>query len=278
MNVTQEQLDSYLRNGFLLIEDVFKQNEVNIILDAINVAVNDHKISKINLEGLVLEEDKKSIRTINGLHLKCNFFQKLCANPRLLPIAQKLVSDKNLYMHQFKVNFKQAFTGDIWDWHQDYIYWLNGDGMPQPRAISVSIFLDDVTEFNGPLMFIPGSHKFGIVEVEEELVIKYQPSWLNNVTANLKYKTSRKVIEKFTKKFGILAPKAQRGSILFFDSNIIHASTSNLSPFDRRFVLITYNPVDNVSCNFSNPRPDFLASRDFTAISLVEDDLLLSLE
>ena len=36
MNVTQEQLDSYLRNGFLLIEDVFKKNEVNIILDAIN--------------------------------------------------------------------------------------------------------------------------------------------------------------------------------------------------------------------------------------------------
>ena len=30
--------------------------------------------------------------------------------------------------------------------------------------MNISIFLDDVTEFNGPLFLIPGSHKAGILE------------------------------------------------------------------------------------------------------------------
>jgi len=31
----------------------------------------------------------------------------------------------------------------------------NDDDMPGPRAMNVAIFLDEVNEFNGPLMFIP---------------------------------------------------------------------------------------------------------------------------
>ena len=62
-------------------------------------------------------------------------------------------------MHQFKINGKAAFDGDVWQWHQDYGTWMNDDLMPNARAMNVAIFLDEVNEFNGPLMFIPGSHK-----------------------------------------------------------------------------------------------------------------------
>ena len=65
-------------------------------------------------------------------------------------------------MHQFKINGKMAFEGDVWQWHQDYGTWFNDDLMPTSRAMNVAIFLDDVTEFNGPLLFIPGSHKKGV--------------------------------------------------------------------------------------------------------------------
>ena len=64
-----------------------------------------------------------------------------------------------VYMHQFKINGKMAFDGDVWQWHQDYGTWKNDDQMPEPRATNVAIFLDEVNEFNGPLMFIPGSHQ-----------------------------------------------------------------------------------------------------------------------
>ena len=275
MKLSSKQLKSYINNGFLLIKNIFLTEEIDTLLKAISYSIKDQKT---NLEGLVLEENKRSIRTINGLHLKYNIFKELCCCPKLLLPTKQLLGDKDLYVHQFKINFKEGFTGDIWDWHQDYIYWLKGDGMPEPKAISVAILLDDVTEFNGPLMFIHKSHKVGIIDVEpepkKEQIVSGQPDWMSNVTAKLKYPAAREEVAKLVKEFGIIAPKAQKGSILFFHNNILHASTNNLSPFARRFILITYNPVSNINLNFSQSRPDFLASKDFTPISIGKDNLL----
>jgi ectoine hydroxylase len=34
--------------------------------------------------------------------------------------------------------------------------------MPDARAMNIAIFLDEVNEFNGPLMFIPGSQSVSV--------------------------------------------------------------------------------------------------------------------
>ena len=54
------------------------------------------------------------------------------------PVEQ--VFGEKLYMHQFKINGKTAFEGDVWQWHQDYGTWINDDMMPEPRAMNVAIF------------------------------------------------------------------------------------------------------------------------------------------
>lgn len=268
MKLSLVQLRNYTDNGFLLVERVFLNQELNTLVQALDKIIENYKVDPGGLEGLVFEEDQKSIRTINGLHLKYDIFRQLCCHPDLVLSVQQLTGDNNLYVHQFKINFKEAFTGDIWNWHQDYIYWLKGDGMPKSRAISVAIFLDDVTEFNGPLMFIPKSHTVGLVDIESQQINSDQRDWVSNVTAKLRYTATKAVITKLVKKWGIVAPKAKRGAVLFFDGNILHASGSNLSPFSRRFILVTYNPVSNVDINLCQTRPVFLAGRDFTPISI----------
>ena len=85
-------------------------------------------------------------------------FRRLAAHPRLVRPVEQLLGGK-CYIHQFKINAKAAFDGDVWQWHQDYGTWSRDDLMPEPRAMNIALFLDDVTEFNGPLMFIPGSHQ-----------------------------------------------------------------------------------------------------------------------
>ena len=30
--------------------------------------------------------------------------------------------------------------------------------MPEPRVINAALFLDNLIEFNGPTMFVPGTH------------------------------------------------------------------------------------------------------------------------
>ena len=90
-------------------------------------------------------------------------FARLARHPRMVePVMQ--VFGEDVYMHQFKINGKMAFDGDVWQWHQDYGTWKNDDLMPEARAMNVAIFLDEVNEFNGPLMFIPGSHKLGVLD------------------------------------------------------------------------------------------------------------------
>lgn len=53
-------------------------------------------------------------------------------------------------MHQYKINAKAAFDGEVWQWHQDYGTWARDDGMPEPRAMNISVFIDEVMPINGP--------------------------------------------------------------------------------------------------------------------------------
>jgi ectoine hydroxylase len=43
--------------------------------------------------------------------------------------------------------------------------------------MNVAIFLDDVNDYNGPLMFIPGSHKRGVVDARHDLTTTSYPLW-----------------------------------------------------------------------------------------------------
>jgi hypothetical protein len=89
--------------------------------------------------------------------------------------------------------------------------------------MNVAIFLDEVNEFNGPLMFIPGSHKLGVLEAEHDLTTTSYPLWTIN------HETIRKLVERG----GIIAPKGPAGSMILFHACLVHASTSNLSPWNR---------------------------------------------
>src|SRR5947199_8251024 len=103
-----------------------------------------------------------------------------------------------VYIYQFKINAKAAFGGDVWEWHQDYIFWQKEDGLPTANVVNAVIFLDEVHEFNGPLIFIPGSHKEGVIDVapQEALPEGYEknPAWISNLTARLKYSLNADII------------------------------------------------------------------------------------
>jgi ectoine hydroxylase len=166
-------------------------------------------------------------------------------------------------MHQFKVNGKMAFDGDVWQWHQDYGTWKNDDLMPEARAMNVAIFLDEVNEFNGPLMFIPGSHKLGALDAAHDTSTTSYPLWT----------IDHDVIAKLVARGGIVAPKGPAGSMILFHSCLVHASTSNLSPWNRVSVYLSLCAVSNHIRRFK--RPEYIAHRDFTPIECLPDDCLL---
>ena len=156
--------------------------------------------------------------------------------------AEQLLGE-GLYMHQFKINGKVAFDGDVWQWHQDYGTWKADDDMPEARAMNVAIFLDEVNEFNGPLMFIPGSHKKGAIEAKHDLTTTRYPLWvIDNDT-----------IAKLVEQGGIVAPKGRPGSMILFHGCLVHGSPSNLSPWNRADRLRDL-------CAVSQPHPPLQAA------------------
>ena len=268
MNLSPEQIAAYHEDGYLLLENVFSATEVSAMLE------EQHKIIQEESPRRILEKNG-AVRSFFAPDATSDLFRKVTLTERLVIPSRQLI-DTEIYIHQTKLNSKQAMIGDWWEWHQDYVFWHNDDQMPGPNVLTAMIYLNDVNEFNGPMLIIPGSHKAGIVDkeenntggVEDEWLTEYQnsKSYMSALTANLKYTLKQHTIAAWITKNSIIAAKAPKGSVLLFHGNLFHASANNLSPWDRHTFLITYNSVENNLPPMENPRPDFLANRNFTPI------------
>ena len=60
---------------------------------------------------------------------------------------------------------------------------------------------------------------------------------------------------------------------ILFHGCLLHASGSNLSPYNRVSVYLSLNAVDNHIRR--HKRPEFIAHRDFTPIECLPDDCLI---
>jgi ectoine hydroxylase len=256
MKLTQTQLDTFDRDGYLFFPSLFRPEEIQTLLDEVPSLYAQHRPENVR------EKTGGVVRINFAAHLYSAPFARLARHPRMVdPVKQ--VFGEDVYMHQFKINGKQAFDGDVWQWHQDYGTWKNDDQMPEARAMNVAIFLDEVNEFNGPLMFIPGSHKAGVLDAAHDTSTTSYPLWtINNEN-----------IRNLVAGGGIVAPKGPAGSMILFHGCLVHASTSNLSPWNRVSVYLSLCAVSNHIRRFK--RPGYIAHRDFSPIQCLPDDCLL---
>ena len=263
MHTTEEQLSSYNENGFVLLSQCFSDAEIARLKEPLPKIFAEETPRKI------LEKDGVTVRSVFGSHQTHSLFGSLTRDARISEPARQIVG-MDVYVHQFKINAKARFSGDAWPWHQDFIYWRNEDGIPLPELTTAVLFLDEVNEFNGPMLFVPASHKYGTVEIREAVcepaAYVNAPGWIGDLIADLKYPLDHETTTRLAGHQGILAPKGPPGSLLFFHPNVFHASCPNLSPFDRSLILITYNSISNKPTHVKNRRPAFLCSQDYTAV------------
>jgi ectoine hydroxylase len=269
MKMSTREAAQYSEQGYVLLDSCLPLAEIARLRAEAAAACEEDSPRR------VLEDSRGAVRSVYGAHTRNAVFHDLCRHPELVARAMEMVGGE-LYVYQFKINAKVAFAGDTWEWHQDYIFWREEDGMPAPRVVTAAIFLDDVTEFNGPMFLIPRSHQEGVISVAasneagpvDRAAAAGKP-WLSNLTARLKYSIDREIVARLTRSHGMFAARGSAGSVLFFHANIVHASPANISPWDRRMIFITYNATDNVPISTNRPRPEFLVGRDVTPIVLV---------
>lgn len=255
--LSRDQVDFYDRNGYLFFESFFSPEEVQPFLDDLKDYEQDANLK--SRDQVIIEPYADEIRSIFGIHELSDRFDRLTRDPRLLDIAGQLL-DSDVYIHQSRINYKPGFTGTGFNWHSDFETWHSEDGMPRMRCFSLSILLTENNHFNGPLMLIPGSHRWFVPtqgRTPEE-------NWKQSLKSQTLGVPGVNGLQDMAGESGLVSPTGPAGSVILFECNTLHASANNLSPWPRSNLFFVYNSVENrlqaPYCG-TRPRPEFVATR-----------------
>ena len=256
LNATQRA--AYEQDGFLLMPDLFNQEEVTFLFDAMQNMRDE--FTNAGRKEVIAEPGSGEVRSIFNVHRLNEIFANLVRDPRVLNVAREILGSE-VYIHQSRINYKPGFNGKEFYWHSDFETWHSEDGMPAMRALSCSILLTDNSEANGPLMVIPGSHQHYVSCMGETPDENYKKSLKKQEVG-----VPDEILLRYLADMGgIKSCTGKAGSVIFFDCNTMHGSNSNISPFPRSNVFFVYNSIDNQlqePISSLVPRPEFVAARE----------------
>ena len=106
MRLKPDQLARFDRDGYLFFPSLFSPQEVA----GLNAAVPDLYSRREAYN--VREKGSEAVRINFAAHLTSAPFARLARHPRMVLPVQDLLGEA-LYMHQFKINGKMAFEGDV---------------------------------------------------------------------------------------------------------------------------------------------------------------------
>src|SRR5438477_9414938 len=125
MKLTPDQLAAFEKDGYLFFPNLFSREEIKGLLDEVPRLYAQRRPENVR------EKGSDAVRTNFAAHLYSEPFARLARHPRMVEPVMDLFGE-GVYMHQFKINGKMAFDGDVWQWHQDFGTWKNDDDMPEP--------------------------------------------------------------------------------------------------------------------------------------------------
>jgi ectoine hydroxylase len=240
----------YNQYGYGLLKGYFSKREIE-----------ECQLSCHSAKGLVTNEPgQQVIRSVTGVHLN-EPFKSLATHDSLVSLIRRMLGSE-IYIHQSRINYKEAISGSGWAWHSDFETWHAQDGMPTMRCLTAMIPLTENTNCNGSLMVIPKSHElFYACKKEEEVSAEdnfaYQKEGVPDRAAILKFfEHSNDSIDMIT---------CSPGDLFLFDCNTIHVSTQNLSSKPRTNLFFVYNSIENKLVDpftASKPRPEEMGTRE----------------
>ncbi len=223
--VTQEQIEAYHRDGFMIIPALFNREEIDLLY---SVATDDTVTS--NSFDLNDQDGKKTKLTLwftagddsFGLMSRCK---------RLISSVQGLLGPGEVCHFHSKIMQKQPRVGGAWEWHQDYGYWYKNGFLYPEAMISVMLALTDANKENGCLQVLKGTHK--MQRFEHTFVGEQQG-------ADLDFVHEAEMISE------LVYCELKAGDVLFFHPNLLHRSEANLSENARWSVISAYNLSYNI--------------------------------
>ncbi|SIO84197.1 ectoine hydroxylase [Nocardiopsis sp. JB363] len=255
-----DELSGYEKRGYTQVPSMVTTDEVETYRAELRRLAGDPKLRED--ERVVVEPASDEVRSVFEVHKISGVFSDLVNDPRLVDRARQILGT-DVYVHQSRVNYKPGFGGGSFYWHSDFETWHAEDGMPRMRAVSFSVALTDNYTHNGALMIMPGSHKTFVSCVGETPDHHYKASLKSQHVGT----PDQESLSMLAERHGIDVLTGAAGDVTVFDSNCMHGSGGNITPFPRSNVFIVFNSVDNACTKpFSagTARPEFLGAADTT--------------
>ena len=225
-DLTQEQIDSYQENGFIVIEDFLTADELDAWRDAVDESVDERGKNRIPDRPDADVNDDEEYYT-NVFVQRVNLWQSnakmrdLIVDPRLGKMATELTGVDGMRIWHDQALIKQPWANPT-GWHLDNPYW----SYYSRDALSIWVALDDVTVENGCLYFVPGSHKITTFE---------------NTTIGQNIGDLFRVYPELANSWPVAAPM-KAGSCSFHNGLCAHGAGPNMTPGTRRAMTCGYMP------------------------------------
>jgi phytanoyl-CoA hydroxylase len=155
--LTDAQLDTYRKDGVIVVENVFDQPILDRLRDVIAGFVERSRNVKTHDDVYDLEPshtpERPHVRRIKTPHKLHPLFWEMAKSPKLTSILRSLLGP-NVRLHGSKLNMKLPHCGAAVEWHQDWAFYphTNDD------ILAVGVMIDDVEADNGPMLALPGTH------------------------------------------------------------------------------------------------------------------------
>jgi phytanoyl-CoA hydroxylase len=241
--LTPDELSRYARDGYVVREQVFTDDELELLREAIERAAN--KAVSLVDQGNTYMLDGKRFVDINGMTIQFEHalnsdtprviepvasldpsLGELLQDTRLVDPMRQLVGSDEVAIWTNKLNLKRPREGTGFGWHQDSPYWIH-DCTHVDQLPNVMLAFDTATENNGCLRVIPGSHLGGCL-----------PGTDDGTSLGGFYTSTNGFDESQQTALTVAA-----GSLIFFSPHIVHGSQPNHSSEPRRAIIVTYQPA-----------------------------------
>ena len=243
--LTADQIKFFNNNGYLVVEDAVDAALLQKLRGDFSGWVAESK-SHNEAYGTTINgrprfdmepghsAESPALRRVNAPVEVSDAYHEAMTNSRMTQAVVDLIGP-NVKFHHSKINSKLPGAKTAVKWHQDFPFTPHSND----DVITALLMVDDVTEENGPLEVVPGSHTGEIHSL-----------WHN---------------EKFTG--AIDDAKAQQcqndsvvckgpaGSVCLMHTRLLHGSAPNLSHEPRTLFICVYSAEDAVPYS-PNPMPN----------------------
>jgi ectoine hydroxylase-related dioxygenase (phytanoyl-CoA dioxygenase family) len=215
-----EQLQrDYERDGVVRVCRLLAAKEVSALREELDRYIREDLSGK-PADARTVEADGKTVRNLWRLEQHHPTLIESLARPEIVALAGRLVHGEPILCGIETFN-KPARIGSGVPYHQDNAYFCQ----TPPDMLTIWIALDPVTIENGPVYYVRGSHKQGILPTK--------PSGVKGNSIGLAEPPTAPLDEQFC---GLLDP----GDALIHQCETIHHSAPNRSEHPRHGLLLVY--------------------------------------